>query len=171
MELGGVYKFSSDIIGNGEIDLADGGVLSHTVQANADSARIENIVLLNGGSVSMLDNKLSNLEIENVEVNENSQLAIDIDFATQKADTIDVNNLVVNDGNINLSAINIINQGTALSEKEYLINILNAENVEVNNGNDFNISVENKEIYSPIFKYPPTWVATGADKTAGLKLL
>ena len=118
-----------------------------------------NAILLNGADINLQNGKATPIDLSGLYLNQNTNLAIDVDIKNGVADTFAFNNeaaAVVNYGTINIGNVNILNlnERTILEEEEYAIPIVSPEykNTALNRSITFN-GLNSQTITTPIYKY------------------
>ena len=118
-----------------------------------------NAILLNGADINLQNGEATPIDLSGLYLNEDTNLAIDVDIQNGKADTFVFNNegaAVVNYGTINISNVNMLNidERTILEEEEYAVPIVSPEykNMALNRSITFN-GLNSQTIVTPIYKY------------------
>lgn len=172
MNVGGVFQFAGNIQGDGNISLLSGGTLQSIndgVHSPYENHIVENTLLLNGGNLHLQNNVINKVELSETELNQDTNLTLDIDLATQKTDVIafnDVSDLTINnDANINVTSVNVMNSNTALTDSEYQIELLKDEYNNTGLADNLNINIDEQKLITPIFKYN---LGTSANNSSAL---
>ena len=139
-------------------------------QINAESGNINvsqdsflaggtNAILLNGADINLQNGEATPIDLAGLYLNNNTNLAIDVDIQNGKADTFTFNDeadAVVNYGTINIGNVNMLNidERTILEEEEYAVPIVSPEykNTALNRSITFN-GLNPQTFYTPIYKY------------------
>jgi hypothetical protein len=100
---------------------------------------------------------INEIKLSTTELNQDTNLTLDLDLATQKTDVLafkDASDLIINnDANINVTSVNVINMNTALTDSEYQIELLKDEYNNTGLTNNLNINIDEQNLLTPIFKY------------------
>ena len=118
-----------------------------------------NTILLNGGDINLQNGEATPIDLSGLYLNEDTNLAIDVDIQKGLADTFTFNNesaAVVNYGTINIGNVNMLNidERTILEEDEYAVSLVSPEykNTALNRSITF-YGLNPQTVYTPIYKY------------------
>ena len=143
-------------VSNTQINAEDGNI---NVSQDSFLAGGTNAILLNGADINLQNGEATPIDLAGLYLNNNTNLAIDVDIQKGKADTFvfdDEADAVVNYGTINIGNVNILNlnERTILEEEEYAIPIVSPEykNMALNRSITFN-GLNSQTITTPIYKY------------------
>ena len=143
--LGGVIN-----IGNA----AQSGYLNVTQDMYLSSDGSNHLVVNNGG-INTMNNSISDISLAKLELNSDTNVALDIDLATQTIDRFKFANsadLVTNGKNINIADVNILNQNIAITQDKFAFKFIDNTLNNQNLAGRVTTSL-NKQILSPIYKY------------------
>ena len=167
---------------NNQVSNTKINAVSGNINVNQDSflAGGTNAILLNGADINLQNGEATPIDLAGLYLNNNTNLAIDVDIQKGKADTFvfdDEADAVVNYGTINIGNVNMlnINERTILEEEEYAIPIVSPKykNTALNRSITFN-GLNPQTIVTPIYKYNTVFgalddgsVAFGLSKAGG----
>ena len=177
-----LYSHVNNLELNNQVSNTKINAVSGNINVNQDSllAGGTNAILLNGADINLQNGEATPIDLAGLYLNNNTNLAIDVDIQNDKADTFvfdDEADAVVNYGTINIGNVNMlnINERTILEEEEYAIPIVSPEykNTALNRSITFN-GLNPQTIVTPIYKYNTVFgalddgsVAFGISKAGG----
>ena len=115
-----------------------------------------NSLVFNGGMLNIANGAVNNIDLKDLTLSANSNIAVDADLAAGKMDTLSIANTptIVNNANLNVSSINLLSDATKDST---VINFVSDDTLK----SHITTTVSNVA-YSPIYKY-----GVGYDATEG----
>ncbi len=137
-----------NVTGTGNINLNQGGLLN----LSANVQNIQNTLNFNSGTLNLINNNITQTTVNNLVLNNNSNLLIDLDFSSRLADTLKINgSTVVNNNSLLFVQTNNLNSNILFNDDEIKIPFVNIAN---NNLNLLGHIVATPSQYlTPIYKY------------------
>ncbi len=155
-----LYSKANNLELNGQLSNTTINAAGGEINVNKDSllAGGTNFLILNGANINLQNDKATPVDLSKLYLNEDTNLAIDVDIKNGKADTFVFENeddAITNYGTINIDNVNLINtnERTILTKDNYEVPIISPEfkNTELKRSVVFGLKPQS--LTTPIYKY------------------